>query len=93
MPAAPRRHAAEDVAAADHDGDLHAQPHDLADLGDDAVDHLAVDAVGVFAHQRLARQLEQDALVHRLRAPRSDAGSVATLEGAVIGAVMAVRSA
>ena len=33
------------------------------DLGDDALDGLAVDAVGVVAHQRLARQLEQDALV------------------------------
>ena len=53
--------AAEDVAAADDDRDLHAQAHDLADLERDALEHLRVDAVVLLAQQRLARQLEQDA--------------------------------
>src|SRR5512139_964677 len=55
--------ASKDVAAADHDGDLHAQPRHVRDFGDDPVDHLAVDAVRVVTHQRLAGQLEQDSPV------------------------------
>ena len=46
--------AAEDVAAADHDRDLHAQAHDFADLERDALEHLRVDAVVLLAQQRLA---------------------------------------
>ena len=53
--------AAEDVAAADHDRDLHPQAHDLAHLERDALEHLRVDAVVLLAHERFARQLEQDA--------------------------------
>ena len=48
------RDAAEDVAAADDDGDLDAEPDDLAHFGDDPVDRLALDAVTVAAHQRFA---------------------------------------
>ena len=51
------------------------EPHDLADFGDDAVDDLAIDAVGIVAHQRFARKLEQDALVRRLRCRGSGATS------------------
>ena len=58
-----RSDAPEDVAPADDDRHLDTEPYDLRDLGDDAIDHLAVDPVGVGAHQRLAGQLEQDALV------------------------------
>jgi hypothetical protein len=61
----PRRHATEDVAAADDHRRFDAEPHHLRDLGHDAVDHLAVDAVRILAHQRLAGQLEQDAPVRR----------------------------
>src|SRR5690606_11672008 len=53
--------AAEDVASADHDRDLHAQAHHLADLRCDALEHFRIDAVILLAHERFAGQLEQDA--------------------------------
>ncbi len=57
--------AAEDVAAADDDGDLHAHRVDLADLAGDALEHRRVDAVVRDAHQGFAAQLHQDAPVAR----------------------------
>ena len=57
------RHAAEDVAAADHQADLHAHVvHGLDLLGDHA-DHLGVEAIFPLAHQPLARELQQDAAI------------------------------
>ena len=67
------RHAAKDVAAADDDRDLHAKAHHFGDLGDNAIDRLALDAVAVAAHQRLAGQLEQDSPIRRRRR-RCDSG-------------------
>jgi hypothetical protein len=67
--------AAEDVAAADHDRDLDAEAGDSRHLVDDHLDRLTIDAEEVVPHQRLAGQLEKDALVLRLRhRPRSDPG-------------------
>src|SRR3989440_1611308 len=62
-PGRARRHAPEDIAAADHHADLHAQARDLRDLADDGLDGLAVDAESIFPHQRFARQFEENALV------------------------------
>ena len=50
---------AEDVAAADHDGDLGARRHGIPDLAGEALHHRHVDAVGGLAHQRLAGKLQQ----------------------------------
>ena len=60
---APRaaRHAAEDVAAADDDGDLHAEIADLGHFLGDAGDHGGIHAVPLIAHQGFAGQLEEDA--------------------------------
>ena len=55
-----RGQAADDVAAADDDGDLHPQGVDVADLVGDRRHHRLVDAEGLRAHQGLARELEQD---------------------------------
>ena len=57
------RDPAEDVAPADHDRELGAHRHRLADLPHHARDRAAVDAVGVIPHEGLSGQLEQDALV------------------------------
>ena len=57
--------AAEDVAAADHDRDLHAHLRDVLDLAGDALEHRRIDAVVLAAEQRLARELDQDARVAR----------------------------
>ena len=56
-------HAAEDVAAAHHNGQLHAVVHDLGDLVGQIVNDLRIDAVAQIARQRLAGQLEQHPLV------------------------------
>ena len=56
-------HAAEDVAAADHDRDLAPELRHLLDLAHHAHDRGAVDAVGIVAHQGLAGEFQQDALV------------------------------
>src|SRR4029079_15843629 len=53
----------EDVAAADHDPDLDAEPVDLGDLAGDERAERRVDAVRPVAEQRLAGQLEQDPVV------------------------------
>jgi len=58
-------HAPEDVAAADHDPNVHAKRVDGPDLGRDRADDVEVDPVLALAEQRLAAQLEQDALVPR----------------------------
>ena len=54
--------AAEDVAAADDDGDLDVAGHDVPDLAGDALQDGRVDAVVGGAEQRLAADLEQDPL-------------------------------
>ena len=69
----PRRgvgHAAEDVAAADHHPDLHAQGGDALDLHRQVVGEVAVDAEGLLAEQRLARELQQDPAEGRLLGAR-----------------------
>ena len=58
--------AAEDVAAADDDGDLDAQRARLGDVGGDAVDDRDVDAEMLLAHQRLAGRFQQDSAVEWL---------------------------
>ena len=55
--------AAEDVAAAHHDGKLHAVMHHVGDLVGQGIDHLRIDAVAKVACQRLAGQLQQHALI------------------------------
>ena len=74
MPAGGAGDAAEDVAAADHDADLHAHADHVADVGGDGADGVVVEAVLAPAHQGLAGKLQQDALVdrpvwHALRVP------------------------
>ncbi len=60
-----RRHATENVAATNDNGHLNAKPDNFRDFANDAVYGVAVDAIVVITHQRLATQLEQDALVGR----------------------------
>jgi hypothetical protein len=57
------RHAPEDIAAADDHRHFDAHAGHLGHLLHHAHDGGAVDAEGVVAHQRLTRQLEQNALV------------------------------
>ena len=52
--------AAEDVAAADDDGDLDVAGQHVADLAGDALQDGRIDAVVGGAEQRLAADLEQD---------------------------------
>ena len=66
-------HAPEDVAAADHDPDVHTELVDGADLGRDRADDIEVDPILALAEQRLPAQLEEDSAVLR------------TLAGAVRG--------
>ena len=56
-------HAAEDVAAADHQGDLRASLEAGDDIVGDTPDGIEIDAEFALAHQRLARHLEENALV------------------------------
>ena len=55
--------AAEDVAAADHDGDFAAELRHLLHLAHHADDRRAIDAERVVTHQGFTGKLEQDALV------------------------------
>ena len=55
--------AAEDVAAAEHHGHLHAQLGQVADLAGDALEHAGIDAVILVAEQRLAGQFDEDSSV------------------------------
>ena len=57
------RAAAEQIAAAHHDGQLHAIVGDLLDLPGDACEHRGVDAVALIAGQGLTGELQQSALV------------------------------
>lgn len=57
MPAADRGRAAEQVAAADDQADLHADPDQLADFQRHAVQHLGINAELLRAHQGFAAQL------------------------------------
>jgi hypothetical protein len=61
-----RREAAKDVAAADDDTGLNAQGLDLGNVFRDAGGDRGIDAVGLVTHERLAGQLQKDALVGRL---------------------------
>ena len=56
-----------DVAAADDDRDLDAAPVDGGDLAGDRLHARGIGAVLELAHQRLARELQQHALVDRRR--------------------------
>ena len=56
-----------DVAAADHDRHLDAAAVHGGDLRGDRLDPLGIGSVGEAAHQRLARELEQDAAEARRR--------------------------
>ena len=67
------------------------EPRHLGDLGDDAIDHLAIDAVRILAHQRFARQLEQDAPVARARAAGTAATGTVTAAGLAVMAANSVR--
>src|SRR6185295_20397083 len=55
--------AAEDVAAADDDRGLDPHALDLGDVERNLRRHGRVDAVGLFAHQGFAGELEEDALI------------------------------
>ena len=58
-------HAAEDVAAADDEAQLMALRLRRCDLAGEAGDRFGIDAELALAHQRLARQLQQDAVEAR----------------------------
>ena len=57
--------AAEDVAAADHEAHLHAEPEDFGDLGGDPANDRGIDAVLLVAEQRLTAQLQKDSPIRR----------------------------
>jgi hypothetical protein len=52
------RHAAKDVASADHQANFDAERVHRLDLACDASDHLGIEAVLARAHQRFARQFQ-----------------------------------
>ena len=57
-----RRDAADDVPASDHDADLDPERVDVTDLLRDRADHGRIDPEAAVAGERLAGQLQQDAL-------------------------------
>src|SRR5690606_31388122 len=57
--------AAEDVAAADDETDLHAHAGDFGDLGGDAANDGGVDAVLMATEQSLAAQLQENSPIDR----------------------------
>ncbi len=59
--------AAKDVAAADHDRDLHAERLDFGDLERHALEHRGIDPVRGLPQQRLAGQLHEDPAATGLR--------------------------
>ena len=61
------RQAAEQVAAADDDGDLDAELLDFADLAGDLGGDRGIDAERLLAHQGFAGEFEEDARVDGLR--------------------------
>mgnify|MGYP003704584005 CR=1 FL=1 len=58
-----RRHPPEDVAAADHDSNLHAERRDGLDLFGDECDDCGVDAVLQLSEKRLPGELQQNSLI------------------------------
>ena len=60
-----RRHAAEDIAAADDQAELMALRLGRRDLPGEAGDGLGIDAELPLPHQRFARELQQDAVEAR----------------------------
>ncbi len=67
--------AAEEIAAADDDRDLDAEVGGRLEIGGDALHRRRVEAERVRPHQRLARQLDDDAVEHRLFARAVGQGS------------------
>ena len=61
------RQTAEQVAAADDDGGLHAELLDPADFAGDLRGDGRIDPERLFAHERLARELEEHAAVDGIR--------------------------
>ena len=59
--------AAKEVAAADHHGDLDAEPGGVSEVQRDLVQRARIEPVAAGALQRLARQLDDDALPVRVR--------------------------
>ena len=66
------RQPSEDVPAADHDGDLDAEPMDFSDLFGDLRRHAWVDSERFGAKERLSRHLQENALVRRCSHDRRD---------------------
>jgi hypothetical protein len=68
----PRRsaHAAEDISAADDDADLHTHADDGADILGDLLYRIRIKAVLGISHERLARQLQEHALIEWLTVHR-----------------------
>ena len=64
-PAAAVLDAAPEVAAADHDADLHAEPDTFFDHVAHAADHIKIQPAPRLACQRLAAELQQHALIFR----------------------------
>ena len=61
-----QRRTAEQVTAADHQADLHADTDQLADFQRHAIKHLGIDTEILGAHQGFAAKFEQNAFVTRL---------------------------
>ena len=59
-------HAAEEVAAADHDGDFDSQTMYLGDFGGDLVDTRIVHPEALAGGQRFTGDFQQDAFVNRI---------------------------
>src|SRR6516164_3086212 len=57
---------AEDVAPADHHGELHLHLDDLAQLSGNTLNHHRIDAVVTLTHQRFARELDENPGERRL---------------------------
>src|SRR5262249_61378603 len=60
-----RGDSSEDVAAADDDRDLHTKAGHIAHLGGDPIEHGWIDPVSLPPGERLPRQLQNDAAIHR----------------------------
>ncbi|MNN33712.1 hypothetical protein D3C81_1474810 [compost metagenome] len=63
-----QRRTTEQVAAADHQADLHADTDELADFQRHAIEDFRIDAELLGAHQGLTAEFEQNAFVARLAA-------------------------
>jgi hypothetical protein len=57
------RDAPEDIPPADHDRQLDAESHHLADLGGNPSEDIGIDAKAVPAREHLAGELEEDAAI------------------------------